>query len=113
MSQRAPRLPGVADPCQPMPHWLAWGVRDRLDVKMIGGEGLLAKDPNVGIVCIRAALILGRARALLQKCHARGHPSTVGRPMCVDRACARAPRARVGRVRLVVGRAGGIRFSFS
>ena len=30
----------------------------------------MAKDPTVGIVCIRAALILGRARALLQKCRA-------------------------------------------
>ena len=44
------------------------GVGDRSDVKMIRGEGLLAKDPTVGIVCIRAALILGRARELLQKC---------------------------------------------
>ena len=80
---------------------------------MIGGKGLLAKDPTVGIVCIRAALILGRARALLQKCRACGLPSAAGRPVCVGRACACTLHARVGRVRVVVGRAGGIRFSFS
>ena len=71
------------------------GVGDWLDVKMIRGEGLLAKDLTVGIVCIRAALILGRARVLLQKFHAGRLPSAVGRPVCVRR------------VRVVVGHVGG------
>ena len=86
------------------------GVGDLSDVNMIGGKGLLAKDPTIGIVCIRVALILGRARVLLQKCRMRGLPPATGWPMCVGRAC--GPRTRVGRIRVVVSRAGGIRNSF-
>ena len=101
-------MPGVGSHASRRHAGERGGVGDQPDVKMIGGEGLLAKDPTVGIVCIRAALILGRARVLLQKFHAGGLPFAVGWPVCVGRV-----RVVVGCVRMVVGHACGICFSVS